>query len=120
MTKENNKENVAKAHLTSLRTGTRKLNLVAGLIRNLPIKQALFQLQFCKRRISNDVLKCLESAIANADNNHNMDVDALYVSEVLVGKAMVMKRFRARARGRGARVEKPFSKLSIILKEMGS
>jgi large subunit ribosomal protein L22 len=107
----------AVAKLKVLRTATSKLSAVAGLIRKMPVAEALVQLTFCKRRISGAVKSCLQSAIANAENNHFMDVDNLYVHEVLVGKSMVMKRFRPRARGRAASILKPFSHLTIILKE---
>lgn len=118
MTKEKtNNDNLAVAKLKSLRTGTRKLNLVADLIRGKHVNDALVELKFCKRRIAKDVYNCLFSAISNAENNADLDPDSLYVSEVNVGKAMVMKRFRARARGRGARIEKPFSNLSIIVEQ---
>lgn len=109
--------NISSASVNNLRVSPRKLGLVAGLIRNLHVSNALVQLSFSKKRIAKDVLKCLRSAIANAENNHSMDIDNLFVAEVLVGKAMVMKRFRARARGRGFRIEKPFSNLSIKLVE---
>lgn len=105
----------AVASIKSLRVSPRKLGYVAALIRNLKVEQALVQLSFCQKRIANDVKKCLLSAIANAENNYNLDIDSLRVSEVLVGKSMVMKRFRARARGRGARILKPFSNLKIIV-----
>lgn len=101
----------------NLRVSPRKLGLVAGLIRNLHVNNALVQLSFSKKRIAQDVLKCLRSAVANAENNHNMDIDNLFIAEVLVGKAIVMKRFRPRARGRGFRIKKPFSNLSIKLVE---
>lgn len=105
------------AKLRKLRVSPRKLNDVARLIRRLSAAEALNQLQFCQRRISKDVRKCLLSAIANAENNFNMDVDALYVSEAFVGKDMLLKRFRARAKGRGNRIEKFFSNIEIILEE---
>jgi large subunit ribosomal protein L22 len=105
------------ASANNLRVSPRKLGLVAGLIRNMHVNNALVQLSFSKKRIAQDVLKCLQSAVANAENNHNMDIDALYVAEVLVGKAVVMKRFRPRARGRGFRIKKPFSNISITLVE---
>ncbi len=110
-------ENEAKAVVRALRTSPRKLDLVAGLIRGRDVEEALAQLTFCKRRIANDVKKTLQSAIANAENNHQLDVDRLYVSEVSVGKAFVMKRFRARARGRASRVEKPWSRLTLVVRE---
>jgi len=109
--------NTANATLKNLRVSPRKLGLVAGLIRNLHVNDALVQLSFSKKRIAQDVLKCLRSAVANAENNHNLDVDSLFIDEVLVGKAIVMKRFRPRARGRGYRIKKPFSNLSIKLVE---
>lgn len=105
------------AAVKNLRVSPRKLGLVAGLIRNLHVNNALIQLSFSKKRIARDVLKCLQSAVANAENNHNLDIDNLFVAEVLVGKAIVMKRFRPRARGRGYRIHKPFSNLSIKLVE---
>jgi large subunit ribosomal protein L22 len=108
---------VASARLQMLRTSPRKLNLVADLIRGKNIEYALTQLRYCKRRISGQVLDLLKSAIANAENNHMLDIDSLYVKEVRVGKATVMKRFRARARGRGAKILKPFSNIEIIVSE---
>ncbi len=109
--------NISTATANNLRVSPRKLGLVAGLIRNLHVNNALIQLSFSKKRISQDVLKCLQSAVANAENNHNLDIDNLFIAEVLVGKAIVMKRFRPRARGRGFRIKKPFSNLSIKLVE---
>lgn len=110
-------DNEAKAVLSRLRGSPIKLNDVATLIRGLRANEAVKQLTFSNRRISDDVLKCLKSAIANAENNHNLDVDNLYVVEAWVGKSMVMKRMRARARGRAARILKPFSNLTIIVRE---
>ena len=107
----------AVAKLKVVRTATSKLSDVAAMIRRLNVADALIQLTFCKRRISGAVKACLKSAIANAENNHSMDIDNLYVHEVLVGKALVMKRFRPRARGRAASIMKPFSHLTIILRE---
>ncbi len=107
----------ARAELRALRTSPIKLNQVAALIRGLSASQAMNQLAFSHRRIANDVRKCLQSAIANAENNHGMDVDALVVSEAFVGKNIVMKRIHARARGRAARILKPFSNLTIVLRE---
>lgn len=109
---------VAKASLKSLRVSPQKLNLVAASIRNMHVQDAVVQLRFSPKRIAKDVRKCLESAIANAENNMNLDIDNLFVNSVTVGKHMVMKRFRARARGRGARVHKPFSNLYITLTEL--
>jgi large subunit ribosomal protein L22 len=100
-----------------LRTSPRKLNLVAQLIRGLKADQALNQLTFSRRRIAKDVKKVLMSAIANAENNHDLDVDRLVVAEASVGKSLVLKRFRARARGRVGRIEKPYSRLRIVVEE---
>ncbi|MBL4603067.1 MAG: 50S ribosomal protein L22 [Emcibacteraceae bacterium] len=111
-------DNEANADLHMARISPQKLNLVAGLIRGLKVEKALANLTFSKKRISNDVKKLLESAIANAENNHGLDVDSLVVAEASVGKAMVMKRFRARARGRGAQILKPFSNMRIIVREV--
>jgi large subunit ribosomal protein L22 len=111
-------DNEATAIATSIRTSPRKLNLVAGMIRGLKAEQALNALTFSKRRIAGEVKKVLESAIANAENNHQLDVDQLVVAEAHVGKALMMKRFHARARGRGARIEKPFSRLTIVVREV--
>ena len=110
--------NEAKSIVRNLRISPQKLNLVAQLIRGKKIDRALADLEFSKKRISRDVKKALESAIANAENNHNLDVDALVVKEAFVGKALVMKRFAARARGRASRIEKPFSHLTIIVREV--
>ena len=108
----------AKAVARMLRVSPQKLNLVAQLIRGKKVAMALADLQFSQKRIAKDVRKCLESAIANAENNHDLDVDDLVVSQAFVGKALVMKRFHARARGRAGRVEKPFSNLTIIVREV--
>ena len=113
-------EGEAKAVLRMLRVSPQKLNLVAQLIRNKPVETALADLEFSRKRIAHDVRKCLESAIANAENNHDLDVDDLVVSEAFVGKALVLKRFHARARGRAGRVEKPFSNLTIIVREVST
>jgi large subunit ribosomal protein L22 len=107
----------AKAFATSIRTSPRKLNLVAQSIRGLAAEAALAQLTFSKRRIARDVKKVLQSAIANAENNHQLDVDRLVVAEAYVGKALIMKRFAARARGRVGRIVKPFSNLTLIVRE---
>jgi len=109
--------NEASAKATSIRVSPRKLGLVANLIKGMKAGEALVQLQFSRKRISGEVKKILQSAIANAENNHNLDIDRLYVSEIRVGKAMVMKRFHARARGRGAKIIKPFSNMEIIVRE---
>ncbi|OAN53816.1 50S ribosomal protein L22 [Paramagnetospirillum marisnigri] len=107
----------AKAFASTIRTSPRKLNLVAESIRGLKAEVALNALFFSKRRIAVEVRKVLQSAIANAENNHQLDVDRLYVAEAHVGKAMVMKRFASRARGRSTRIEKPFSNLTVIVRE---
>ncbi|NTU76264.1 MAG: 50S ribosomal protein L22 [Alphaproteobacteria bacterium] len=107
----------AQAKAASLRTGARKLNLVAASIRGKGAAAALTQLAFEKRRIAQDVRKVLQSAVANAENNHNLDVDKLYVAEAWVGRSFVMKRFHARGRGKSAGIEKPFSNLTIIVRE---
>jgi len=110
-------ENEARAVAQMLRVSPRKLNLVAQTIRGLDAQPALAQLTFSRRRIANDVKKVLQSAIANAENNHQLDVDRLYVAEAYVGRAFVMKRFHARARGRAAKVLKPWSKLTVVVRE---
>lgn len=107
----------AKAISRNLRVSPQKLNLVVGLIRGKDVQDALVDLTFSKRRIAVDVKKTLESAIANAENNHGLDVDSLVVKEVFVGKAFVMKRFRARARGRVGKIVKPFANVTIIVSE---
>ena len=109
-------EAMAKGRL--IRTSPQKLNVVAQSIRGLPVERALNELAFSKRRIAGTVRKVLQSAIANAENNHGLDIDSLIVSEAYVGKNLVMKRFRARARGRGARILKPFSELTIVVREV--
>ncbi len=110
-------DNEAMAFAKYVRTSPQKLNLVAGSIRGLKCERALAELTFSKRRVAEDVKKILQSAIANAENNHDLDVDRLYVSEATVGRAMVMKRFRARARGRAGRIEKVFSNLRLVVRE---
>ena len=112
------KDNEAKAVLRMLRTSGQKLNLVAATIRGKKVDKALAELTFSRKRIAGSVKKTLESAIANAENNHSLDVDALIVSEAYVGKSIVMKRFHARGRGRASRIEKPFSHLTIIVREV--
>ena len=110
--------NEAKAVGRMIRTSPQKLNLVAQLIRGKKAEQALNDLTFSRRRIAGDVKKVLQSAVANAENNHNLDVDSLIVSEAYVGKNLVMKRFRARAKGRATRILKPFSQLTIVVREV--
>jgi large subunit ribosomal protein L22 len=110
-------ENEARAVLRSLRTSPIKLNLVAASIRGLHVEDALAELAFSKKRVANAVRKCLQSAIDNAENNHGLDIDRLVVAEAHVGKNLVMKRMHARARGRGAHIEKHFSQLTILLRD---
>ncbi len=110
-------ENEAMAVTRKLHISAQKLNLVAESIRGLAVDDALSRLSFSRRRIAGDVRKTVQSAIANAENNHNLDVDRLYVAEATVGRAKVMKRWRPRARGRVARIEKPFSHLTVIVRE---
>lgn len=111
------KDNEAKAFGKYFATSPQKLNLVAQTIRGKNAGRALVDLEFSKRRVSQDVRKLLQSAISNAENNHDLDVDRLVVSEATVGKTLTMKRFRARARGRAARIEKKFSNMTIVVKE---
>jgi large subunit ribosomal protein L22 len=111
-------ENEAQCTLSNLRISPRKLNLVAGLIRNQPASKAVATLTFSKRRIAQSVRKALESAIANAENNHQLDVDQLVVTRAEVGRSVVMRRFHARGRGRSARIEKWFSHLKITVTEV--
>ncbi|MGJ0532189.1 large ribosomal subunit protein uL22 [Methylocystis sp.] len=111
-------ENEAKAVARMLRVSPQKLNLLAQLIRGKKVERALADLEFSRKRIAHEVKKALESAIANAENNHGLDVDDLVVAQAFVGKALVMKRFHARARGRASRVEKPFANLTIIVREV--
>jgi large subunit ribosomal protein L22 len=108
----------AKAVARMLRISPQKLNLVAGLIRGKKVSSALADLEFSRKRIARDVRKCLESAIANAENNHDLDVDDLVVAEAYVGKALVMKRFHARGRGKAGGILKPFSNLTIVVREV--
>ena len=110
-------DNEAMAFAARIRTSPQKLNLVAASIRGMSAEKALASLTFSRRRISDDVKKVLQSAIANAENNHQLDVDRLYVAEASVGKALVMKRWRPRARGRTGRIQKPYSNLRLIVRE---
>ncbi len=110
-------DNEALAFAKNLRTSPQKLNLVAESIRGKTCEAALAELEFSRRRISGKVKKLLESAIANAENNHQLDVDRLFVAEATVGKSMVLKRWRARARGRVGRIQKPFSNMRLIVRE---
>ncbi|MGO4683827.1 50S ribosomal protein L22 [Hyphomicrobium sp. 2TAF46] len=108
----------AQAVVKSLRISPQKLNLVAGLIRGKKVDQALAVLEFSEKRIAGDVRKCVMSAVANAENNHSLDVNDLIVAEAFVGKNLVMKRFHARGRGRGASILKPFSQLTVIVRQV--
>ena len=108
----------ATAKVRMLKTSPQKLNLVSRMIRNKPVNIALAQLKFSKKRIAKDVRKCLESAIANAENNHDLDIEELVVSEAYVGKNLVLKRGRPRARGRYGKILKPFSQLTIKVKQV--
>ena len=110
-------ENEARAMARSLRVSPQKLNVVAAAIRGMDAEAALNELAFSKRRIAGDVRRVLESAIANAENNHQLDVDRLFVAEASVGKSLVMKRFRPKARGRAGKITKPFSRITIVVRE---
>ena len=122
MSKEKNPgrvaDNEAMAKSKMLRTSPQKLNLVAAMIRGKKVEKALADLTFSKKRISDDVRKCLQSAIANAENNHGLDVDALVVAEAYVGKNITLKRGRPRARGRFGKIMKPFSELTILVRQV--
>src|SRR5918994_4936847 len=111
-------DNEAKAISRMLRVSPQKLNLVAQLIRGKKVATALADLQFSQKRIAKDVKKCLESAIANAENNHDLDVDELIVAEAHVGKALVLKRFHPRGRGRMGKILKPFANLTIVVRQV--
>ena len=117
-TKRALKDNEAKAVLRTLRTSGQKLNLVAAQIRGKKVDKALAELEFSRKRIAGPVRKTLESAIANAENNHGLDTDSLSVAEAYVGDSLGMTRFMARARGRASRVEKPFSHLTIVVRQV--
>jgi large subunit ribosomal protein L22 len=110
--------NEAQAVARSLRISPQKLNLVAGMIRGKKVDQALAELEFSRKRIAVDVRKCVMSAVANAENNHNLDVNELVVSEAYVGKNLTLKRFHARGRGRGAAILKPFSQLTVVVRQV--
>ncbi len=112
-------DNEAQAVLRMLRTSPQKLNLVAAMIRGKKVDKALSDLTFSKRRVAGDVKKCLQSAIANAENNHGLDVDELVVAEAFVGKNITLKRGRPRARGRFGKIMKPFSQLTITVRQVG-
>ena len=113
-------DNEAKAVARTLRISPQKLNLLAQLIRGKKVSTALAELEFSRKRIARDVRKCLESAIANAENNHDLDVDDLIVAEAHVGKALVIKRFHPRGRGRMGKILKPFSNLTIVVRQVQS
>jgi large subunit ribosomal protein L22 len=117
--KKGSRDGEARVILNRIRISPIKLNYVAGLIRGMKVEAALTQLTFSSKRIAGDVKKALLSAVANAENNNGLNVDSLIVSEAWVGKSIVMKRMHTRARGRGARILKPFSNLTIILREKG-
>ena len=117
-TNSNEERLEATAKVRMLKTSPQKLNLVSRMIRNKPVSIALAQLKFSKKRIAKDVRKCLESAIANAENNHDLDIEELVVSEAYVGKNLVLKRGRPRARGRYGKILKPFSQLTIKVKQI--
>ena len=112
------KDNEAQAVARTLRVSPQKLNLVAAAIRGKKVERAPAELEFSRKRIAGAVKKTLESAIANAENNHDLDVDSLVVAEAYVGKSIVMKRFHARGRGRASRIEKPFAHLTIVVREV--
>ena len=122
MSKEKHKrslaDNEAKAIARMLRISPQKLNLVAGLIRGKKVASALADLEFSRKRIAKDVRKCLESAIANAENNHDLDVDELVVAQAFVGNGIVMKRFAPRGRGRMGKILKPFANLTIVVRQV--
>ena len=117
-TKRALKDNEAKAVLRMLRGSGQKLNLVAAMIRGKKVEKALAELEFSQKRIAGSVKKTLESAVANAENNHGLEPDNLVVAEAYVGDSLVMKRFMARGRGKSARVEKPFSNLTIVVRQV--
>ena len=112
------KDNEARAVTRLMRVSPQKLNLLAQLIRGKKVDRALADLTFSRKRIARDVKKTLESAIANAENNHDLDVDALIVSEAYVGKGLVMKRLKASARGRASRIEKPFARITVVVRQV--
>ncbi|MBB4065080.1 50S ribosomal protein L22 [Gellertiella hungarica] len=112
------KDNEAQAVARTIRVSPQKLNLVAAMIRGKKVDRALAELEFSRKRIAETVRKTLQSAIANAENNHDLDVDSLIVAEAYVGRSIVMKRFHARGRGRASRIEKPFSHLTIVVREV--
>jgi large subunit ribosomal protein L22 len=110
-------DNEARAKLRMLKTSPQKLNLIAQMIRGMKVERALNELAFSRKRIARDVKKCLESAIANAENNHGLDIDDLVVAEAYVGKNLVLRRFHPRGRGRMGKILKPFSEITIVVRE---
>ena len=110
-------DNEAKAIVSSLRVSPQKLNLVAAMIRGKKVKTAIDELEFSRKRVAVDVRKCVQSAVANAENNHHLDPDDLIVAEAFVGKQLVMKRFHARGRGKSSQILKPFSMLTVVVRE---
>ena len=110
-------DGMALATTKNLKVSMQKLNLVAAMIRGKKVEKAMNELQFSRKRIAQDVLKTLKSAVANAENNHILDIDELYVNEAYVGKNLVLKRWKARARGRVGRIKKPFSQLTVVVKQ---
>ena len=111
-------EGIALATTKNLKISMQKLNLVAAMIRGKKVEKAMNDLQFSRKRIAQDVLKTLKSAVANAENNHTLDIDELYVNEAYVGKNLVLKRWKARARGRVGRIKKPFSQITVVVKQL--
>ena len=111
-------DNQAMAKGRMIKTSPQKLNLVAQLIRGKPVEKAMAELTFSRKRVAQNVKKVLESAVANAENNHNLDIDSLVVDQAYVGKNLVMKRWKARARGRVGRIQKPFAEITIVVKEV--
>ena len=110
-------DGMALATTKNLKISMQKLNLVAAMIRGKKVEKAMNDLQFSRKRIAQDILKTLKSAVANAENNHNLDIDELYVNEAYVGKNLVLKRWKARARGRVGRIKKPFSQITVVVKQ---
>ena len=110
-------DGMALATTKNLKISMQKLNLVAAMIRGKKVEKAMNDLQFSRKRIAQDVLKTQKSAVANAENNHNLDIDELYVNEAYVGKNLVLKRWKARARGRVGRIKKPFSQITVVVKQ---
>ena len=117
MVEDTKNKQVAKALAKSLKTSPQKANLVLKMIRGLKVDKAINTLSFSRRRISEEILKILKSAVSNAENNHQLDIDRLFIKEATVGKSMVLKRFRPRARGRSGKILKPFSRIRILVEE---